>query len=64
MIAPRIAMPEGKPEFGSVFFVYRAKMHTGSSMHMAGTITEEQHRAVALILQGHEAYYEGEPCTS
>lgn len=64
MTAPRIAMPDGKPETGTVFFVYRAKMHTGSSMHTAGAITEEQHRAIALILQGHEAYYEGEPCTS
>ena len=36
MTAPRIAMPEGKPEPGTVFFVYRAKMHTGSSMHTAG----------------------------
>ena len=64
MTAPRIAMPDGKPEPGTVFFIYRAKMHTGSSMHTAGAITEEQHRAIALILQGHEAYYEGEPCTS
>ena len=52
MTAPRIAMPDGKPEPGTVFFVYRAKMHTGSSMHTAGAITEEQHRAIALILQG------------
>ena len=64
MNAPRISMPAGKPEPGTVFFVYRAKMHTGSSMHTAGIITEDQHRAIALILQGHEAYYEGEPCTS
>ena len=64
MTAPRIAMPDGKPGEGTVFFVYRAKVDTGSSMHTAGVITEEQHRAIALILQGHEAYYEGEPCTS
>ena len=36
MTAPRITMPDGKPEPGTVFFVYRAKMHTGSSMHTAG----------------------------
>ena len=59
MTAPRIAMPEGKPEFGTVFFVYRAKMHTGSSIHTAGAITAEQHRAIALILQGKAAIYEG-----
>lgn len=64
MTAPRISMPDGKPEPGTVFFVYRAKMHTGSSMHTAGAITEAQHKAIALILQGKEAYYEGEPCTS
>ena len=64
MTAPRIAMPDGKPDNGTVFFVYRAKVFTGSSMHTAGAITEDQHRAIALILQGHEAYYEGEPCTS
>ena len=64
MTAPRISMPDGKPGEGTVFFVYRAKVDTGSSMHTAGVITEEQHRAIALILQGHEAYYEGEPCTS
>ena len=64
MTAPHISMPDGKPEPGTVFFVYRAKVHTGSSMHTAGAITEDQHRAIALILQGHEAYYEGEPCTS
>jgi len=64
MTAPRISMPEGKPDNGTVFFVYRAKLATGSSIHTAGVITEEQHRAIALILQGHEAYYEGEPCTS
>ena len=52
MTAQRISMPAGKPEPGTVFFVYRAKMHTGSSMHTAGSITEEQHRAIALILQG------------
>ena len=76
MTAPRIAMPEGKPEFGTVFFAYRAKMHTGSSIHTAGAITEEQHRAISLILQGKTAIYDGEqeslvdlltgnrPCTS
>ena len=56
-----ISMPKGKPDKGTVFFVYRAKVDTGSSMHTAGAITEDQHRAIALILQGHEAYYEGEP---
>ena len=76
MNAPRITMPAGKPEFGTVFFVYRAKMHTGSSMHTAGAITAEQHRAIAAILQGKTAIYDGEhgpivdlltgnrPCTS
>jgi len=64
MTAPRIAMPEGKPDKGVVFFVYRAKVDTGSSMHTAGAITEDQHRAISLILQGKEAYYEGETCTS
>ena len=58
MTAPRITMPDGKPEPGTVFFVYRAKVHTGSSMHTAGAITEEQHRAIALILQDKEAFYE------
>ena len=29
-------MPDGKPGEGTVFFVYRAKMHTGSSIHTAG----------------------------
>jgi len=46
MTAPRITMPAGKPEPGTVFFVYRAKVHTGSSMHTSGIITEDQHRAV------------------
>lgn len=55
----RITMPKGKPEPGTVFFVYRAKMHTGSSMHTAGAITEAQHKAIALILQGKPAVYEG-----
>jgi hypothetical protein len=55
-----ITMPKGKPEKGTVFFVYRAKVDTGSSMHTAGVITEEQHRAIALILQGKPAMYEGE----
>ena len=59
MTAPRITMPDGKPETGTVFFAYRAKMHTGSSIHTAGAITEDQHRAIALILQGKEAFYEG-----
>ena len=60
----RISMPDGKPEFGTVFFVYRAKVHSGSSIHTAGAITEEQHRAISLILQGKSVIYEGEPCTS
>lgn len=59
MTAPRISMPDGKPEPGTVFFVYRAKVATGSSMHTAGAITEEQHRAIALILQGKPAVYDG-----
>ena len=59
-----ITMPKGKPEAGTVFFVYRAKVDTGSSIHTAGAITEAQHKAIALILQGKESYYEGEPCTS
>ena len=58
-----ITMPDGKPGEGTVFFAYRAKMHTGSSMHTAGAITEEQHRAIALILQGKTAIYEGGQCT-
>ena len=64
MTAPRISMPDGKPETGTVFFVYRAKLATGSSIHTAGAITEAQHKAIALILQGKPAMYEGEPCTS
>ena len=64
MTTTRISMPDGKPDNGTVFFVYRAKLSTGSSMHTAGVITAEQHRAIALILQGKESYYEGEPCTS
>ena len=64
MTAQRISMPDGKPDKGVVFFVYRAKMHTGSSMHTAGAINEEQHKAIALILQGKPAFYEGSPCTS
>ncbi len=59
MTAPRISMPDGKPDKGTVFFVYRAKMHTGSSIHTAGAITEEQHRAICLILQGMYAFYDG-----
>jgi len=50
-----ISMPKGKPDKGTVFFVYRAKLATGSSIHTAGVITEEQHRAIALILQGKPA---------
>ena len=56
-----ITMPKGKPEAGTVFFVYRAKVDTGSSVHTAGAISEEQHRAIALILQGKPATYEGDP---
>ncbi len=56
-----ITMPKGKPDAGTVFFVYRAKVFTGSSIHTAGAITEEQHRAIALILQGMSAFYDGEP---
>ena len=54
-----ISMPKGKPDKGTVFFVYRAKVFTGSSMHTAGIITEDQHRAIALILQCKPAMYEG-----
>ena len=54
-----ITMPKGKPEAGTVFFVYRAKLGTGSSIHTAGIISAEQHRAIALILQGKTAIYEG-----
>ena len=60
MTAPRIAMPDGKPDNGTVFFVYRAKVDTGSSMHTAGAISEEQHKAIAMILQGKTAIYEGD----
>lgn len=60
MTAPRIAMPNGKPGEGTVFFVYRAKVDTGSSIHTAGVISEEQHKAIALILQGKPAVYEGD----
>jgi hypothetical protein len=56
-----ITMPKGKPESGTVFFVYRAKVDTGSSIHTAGAISEEQHRAIALVLQGKPAMYDGEP---
>jgi hypothetical protein len=56
-----ITMPKGKPEAGTVFFVYRAKVDTGSSIHTAGAISEEQHRAIALVLQGKPAMYDGEP---
>ena len=55
-----ISMPKGKPDKGTVFFVYRAKLATGSSMHTSGAITADQHRAIALILQGKPAMYEGE----
>ena len=54
-----ITMPKGKPDDGTVFFAYRAKLATGSSMHTAGAITADQHRAIALILQGKPAMYEG-----
>lgn len=64
MTAQRISMPDGKPEPGTVFFVYRAKMHTGSSIHTAGAITEEQHRAIALILQGRSTAYDGRADTT
>lgn len=60
MTAPRISMPDGKPDNGTVFFVYRAKLSTGSSMHTAGVITAEQHKAIAMILQGKTAIYEGQ----
>ena len=53
-----ITMPKGKPDDGTVFFAYRAKLATGSSMHTAGIISAEQHRAIALILQGKPATYE------
>ena len=56
-----ISMPKGKPDKGTVFFVYRAKLATGSSIHTAGAITADQHRAIAMILQGKPAMYEGEP---
>ena len=55
-----ISMPKGKPDKGTVFFVYRAKVDTGSSIRAAGAISDEQHRAIALILQGKPAVYEGE----
>jgi hypothetical protein len=45
---------------GTVFFVYRAKVDAGSSIHTAGAITEDQHRAISLILQGKQVVYEGE----
>lgn len=59
MTAPRITMPKGTSDKGVVFFVYRAKVGTGSSMHTAGILTTEQHQAIALILQGKPATYEG-----
>ena len=55
-----ITMPKGKPENGTVFFVYRAKVDTGSSIQTSGAISEEQHKAIAMILQGKTAIYEGE----
>lgn len=55
-----ITMPKGKPDAGTVFFVYRAKVFTGSSIHTAGAITADQHRAIAAILQGKPAIYDGE----
>lgn len=58
-----ITMPKGKPDDGTVFFAYRAKLATGSSIHTSGAITEEQHRAIAMILQGKTAIYEGGQCT-
>lgn len=64
MTAQRISMPDGKPEFGTVFFVYRAKVDTGSSMHTAGAITAEQHRAIAAILQGQSTAYDGRADTT
>jgi len=60
MTAPRITMPDGKPGEGTVFFVYSAKLATGSSIHTAGAISADQHRAIALILQGKTAFYDGE----
>ena len=60
-----ISMPEGKPGEGTVFFVYRAKVDTGSSIaHRWRNHRRAAPGNCALILQGHEAYYEGEPCTS
>lgn len=59
-----ITMPKGKPEAGTVFFVYRAKLATGSSMHTSGAITEDQHRAIALILQGQSTTYDGRADTT
>ena len=56
-----ISMPKGKPDKGTVFFVYRAKVDTGSSIHTAGAITEAQNKAIAMILQGKPVSYEGEP---
>lgn len=59
-----ISMPKGKPDKGVVFFVYRAKLATGSSIHTAGAITEEQHRAIAMILQGKSTTYDGRADTT
>ena len=56
-----ITLPKGKPAEGAVHFVYRAKHWQGSSIHTAGAITHEQHRAIAMILQGKTAFYDGEP---
>ena len=50
MTAPRIAMPKGKPDAGTVFFVYRAKVDTGSSIHTAGAIRSLDGRKVAAAL--------------
>ena len=55
-----ITMPKGKPDAGTVFFAYRAKVDTGSSIQTSGAISEEQHKAIAMILQGKTAIYEGE----
>ena len=60
MTAPRIAMPDGKPEFGTVYFVYRAKHWQGSSIATCGELTEEQNRAIVQIMQGNPVAYEGE----
>ncbi len=60
MTAPRISMPDGKPDPGTVFFVYRAKHWQGSSIGTCGELTEEQNRAIVQIIQGKPVAYEGE----